>query len=464
MLKPAYILFILGIFILSIAAGKFSSSTDFLISLIAIAGIIFTMISFRRPEHGLIILIFAMLLSPEIILARFPGRAVVVRLDDYLLFILFITWLAYMSVKRETGVFQKTPLNFPITVYIIICIVFTGRAMVLGFVNPAKSSFYVIKYIEYFALYAMVVNIVKDHRFLKQILISALVTYLIVNVYAYVLVAKGVPRIYAPFDYDVAFKSGESAALGGYLLVIMPVILALFCYGPSTKFSYTMLGFFLFSLIPFAYTLSRASFLAFVPMYLVIIALATKRRLPLILMILVGLIFAPIFFPKTTKDVTNRITETFQGADMESKSVVGVRIKETSALLRLQNWNKALTDWAVKQPFFGFGITGVGLVDAQYPLIIGELGFIGLGVFLWLLYSVLVNAIRIYNSMDYWLAKALALGLIAAEVALLFQSIAVNTFITVRIAEPFWLLVAIVMVLPGLYPSKKVPKASLVGI
>jgi len=458
MLKPTYLLSILGIFIFSILAGKFITSANFLIPLLGIFGIIFTLISFRNPKHGLIILVFAMLLSPELILARLPGREVALRFDDYLIFILFITWLAYMAVEKEVGVFQKTPLNFPIAVYVSICILFTARAMVLGFVNPVKSSFYVVKYIEYFALYLMVVNLVKDHRFLKQILISVLITYLIVNVYAYVLVAQGVPRIYAPFDVDVAAKSGESAALGGYLLVIMPVILALFCYGPTAKFSYSMLGLFLFSLVPFAYTLSRASFLAFVPMFLVILALTTKRRLALTLMIMGGLIFSPIILPKATKDVTSRITETFQGADMESKSVAGVQIKETSALLRIQNWNKAINDWAVKQPFFGFGITGVGLVDTQYPLVIGELGLVGLGVFLWLLFSVMVNAVRVYNSMDYWLAKALALGLIAGETALLFQSVAVNTFITIRIAEPFWLFTALVMVLPGLYPPRKVTK------
>ncbi|OGS23966.1 MAG: hypothetical protein A2297_01135 [Elusimicrobia bacterium RIFOXYB2_FULL_48_7] len=300
----------------------------------------------------------------------------------------------------------------------------------------------------------MIINIVKDEKYLKQVLVSILVTYVAVAVYAYVLVAQGVPRIYAPFDVDVAAKSGESAALGGYLLIIMSILLGLFCYAPTFRFSAIMMGLFVFALIPFIYTLSRASFFAFVPMCGAIL-LFTKRRRPVLAIALVaGLVFSPLIFPKAVKDVTSRITETFQGSDMESRSVAGVQIKETSALLRVQSWNKALTSWAATQPFFGYGVTGVGMVDTQYPLTIGELGLIGFGIFIWLLVSVLINAVRIYNSINHWLARGLSLGLVAATLALMTQAVAVNTFITIRIAEPFWMLVGLVIALPEIFPGE----------
>jgi hypothetical protein len=49
---------------------------------------------------------------------------------------------------------------------------------------------------------------------------------------------------------------------------------------------------------------------------------------------------------------------------------------------------------------------------------------------------------------DSDLDKALTLGLIAGQVALLSQPVAVNTFIIVRIMGPFWFLTALVVGIP----------------
>ena len=49
-----------------------------------------------------------------------------------------------------------------------------------------------------------------------------------------------------------------------------------------------------------------------------------------------------------------------------------------------------------------------------------------------------------YN--EGWI-KGFSLGMILALVALLAQGVGVNTFIIVRIMEPFWFLVALTMVL-----------------
>ena len=85
------ILFFIAAALVAVFAGKVITATNLVIPLVGVFGIFFTLISFSNPKHGLILLIYAMLLSPEIVLARLPGREVAIRFDDYLLVILFIT-------------------------------------------------------------------------------------------------------------------------------------------------------------------------------------------------------------------------------------------------------------------------------------------------------------------------------------------------------------------------------------
>ncbi len=447
-------IFLIIIFI-SLLFAKLIVSEKILMPLFLVGFIVFIFVSFVNIESGLIILVFSMLLSPEIKLAQLPGREVVVRFDDLILITLFVVWLAQMALKKELGLLTTTPINLPIFTYTLICILFTARAITLGYTKPVKSFFYVLKYIEYFFLFLMATNIVKEEKQLKHLLISALLTFLIVGIYGYTLIGK-VSRIWAPFDYDPVTMSGESAALGGYLLIVMSVLFGLFCYVPSTKFAIGFIGLIVFGLVPFAYTLSRASFFAFGPMCLSILFLTERKKLIFLGIMITGLVFAPIFFPGPTQDVLNRIQETFAGPGEQEQVILGLKIKETSAILRIESWKKALFKWLPEQPFFGYGVTGVGLVDTQIPLIIGELGLIGLFSFFWLIWSVGKNSLKVFKSMppENWIAKGLSLGLFCSLIALLFQSVAVNTFIIIRIMEPFWFLTALVMVLPEIYKRK----------
>jgi len=57
-----------------------------------------------------------------------------------------------------------------------------------------------------------------------------------------------------------------------------------------------------------------------------------------------------------------------------------------------------------KHPFFGYGVTGVGFVDGQYPLILGEGGIVGLIMFLWLIGATFKSAWRSFKGLadDDW--------------------------------------------------------------
>lgn len=97
-------------------------------------------------------------------------------------------------------------------------------------------------------------------------------------------------------------------------------------------------------------------------------------------------------------------------------------------------------------------------MDGQYFLILGELGLIGIGVFLWLVFTIFINALKALQSSRDEFTQGLSLGFLAGLIGLLTHALTANTFIIVRIMEPFWFLTAIVMALPELPEQEQTDK------
>ena len=75
-----YALFTLAIVPILILTAQSITATPFLITAV-IASIVVAVVTFHRPESGLIIVVFSMLLSPQIIVANIPGRELTLRVD-----------------------------------------------------------------------------------------------------------------------------------------------------------------------------------------------------------------------------------------------------------------------------------------------------------------------------------------------------------------------------------------------
>jgi len=98
--------------------------------LVYICAVVIFVVSFIRIDWGLYILIFSMLLSPEIIAGHTGSsslsRGVTLRLEDFLLVLIGVSWFARNAVMKELGLFLKTPLNKPILFYMLTCVLSTG--------------------------------------------------------------------------------------------------------------------------------------------------------------------------------------------------------------------------------------------------------------------------------------------------------------------------------------------------
>jgi O-antigen ligase len=124
----------------------------------------------------------------------------------------------------------------------------------------------------------------------------------------------------------------------------------------------------------------------------------------------------------------------------------GVRL-DTSTSARLESWQSALRDFP-EHPFLGYGVSGYRFLDAQIPRVLAETGLLGLSAFFYLLYSVLMMAVRRLRTATDPYDKGLIAGFLSGYIGLLVHSLGINTFIIVRIMEPFWFFAGIVAVLP----------------
>jgi len=449
-----YALFTLAIVPILILTAQSITATPFLITAV-IASIVVAVVTFHRPESGLIIVVFSMLLSPQIIVANIPGRELTLRVDDLLIIVMLLSWLAYTANDKDWKGFVKTPLDFNLLLLTVLYIATTGLGILSGNLNPLKSAFYMLKYLEYFVLFWVTANIVSTSKSLPKFLVSGAVTAIIVAIYAYSLMGK-VERVYAPFELG----GGEPASLAGYYLVVYGILSGFFLSSDNKRVRYFCVALAVFILPTFIKTFSRASYLAFVPMSLTMLLLTKKRKGSFALILILGAILFPIFFGGLYQDMVNRVNSTFIGTSSMSRgeSLANRQIRDPSATDRIDSWKwvikeRLTTD--VKSLLIGRGITGVGFIDGQVFTFLGEIGILGTIVFYWLMFKILLISHHTYKTIEDDTVKGLSLGLIGALVGLLFQSATTNTFIIVRINEPLWFLTALVMIAPELYAVER---------
>jgi O-antigen ligase len=144
-----------------------------------------------------------------------------------------------------------------------------------------------------------------------------------------------------------------------------------------------------------------------------------------------------------------RIAFTFMQPEAKGQIQFGKVRLDTSASARIIGYKQGLSDWR-KSPIMGYGVTGHHFMDAQYPRILVETGIVGMLAFAWLVYTLFHVGLSTWRYAQDDLLRGLSAGLIAGFVGLLVHAIGANTFIIVRIMEPFWFLAGIVIALASI--------------
>jgi hypothetical protein len=446
------IVYILLLFVFLIIAVYVYQLPPYLPLLLMISISLF-LVALLKPDFALVVLIVSMLLSPELQVGGIAGRNVVFRYDDALIFVIFFGWLSRIAINKEISLLRPTPLNTPIIIYIAISVFSSLLGALEGHVRLQQSFFYITKYVEYYILFFMVANNIRSLRQTKMFTMVLIITCLAVCVYAWVHI-HSMARVSAPFEGE----SGEANTLAGYLLFMMSITLGLFLYENRVKWQILYLGVTAFMVPPFLFTLSRGTWIAFFPMSLMMMAL-TKRGKGIIMLALLSLFFLlPVLSPQAVKD---RIAETFitDQANLHQYNVLGKKFAlAQSGEDRVETWGEAFKVW-VKRPFLGYGVPASSIVDNQYARVIREVGTIGFAVYIWLFVRIFKAGQRSFlETKGNNFAQGLSLGFLAGFVGLLFQSFSAETFILIRIMEPFWFVAAMVLVI------RELPEISQAGV
>jgi hypothetical protein len=429
---PLFLFLFFAFFVLLVLVGY--SVQD--VSIVIIAILVFVA-AFLNIDFALLILVFSMLLSPELTLAHMPERDVVLRFDDIFLVVVFFGWMAKMALNKELGMLRKTSLNLPIVSFILVYLISTGLGVFSGTVTPLKGVFYLLKYVEYFLLYFMVSNVIRSKQQVKLFLSCLLLVCVITCLYANVTLAQ-FGRATSPFDR-------EANTLGGYLVFILGVTGGLFLYNRSSQRQLVLLGIIGLAIWTLMHTLNRGGYVAFFAVILALLVLTRRRKHVLVIVSLLALLLVPQLLPQK---VTSRVRSTFVKGHVYSSKHTAVPLDD-SATARLVGLDRVFQLWKTS-PLFGYGATGVGFTDMQYALVLGETGIVGSVVFLWLLLKIFGTSMAVFKKEEGDWEKGLALGLMAALAGILVHSFSANSFIIIRIMEPFWFVTAIVVALPYL--------------
>lgn len=411
--------------------------------------------SFVRGTEGLYLIIFGMLFSPEVGGSMGTGRAtgegsnMVVRLEDIIMLAVVAGWILRSAYSHRRHGIINTKVNAAIWIYMGASIIATLLGTIQGSVRSFVSGlFNNLKYFEYFLLFFMILAHVRAEKVIKNMLRALFIVFFLAMIYGYTQIAPH-KRVCAPFDT-------EPNTFGGYIVLIMSLAggIALQCKSIKTRF--IMIFLILFGLTPLMFTLSRASYMGFIFSGAAFIAISSKR----LIIFAVAMIFVAImaFGMNILPDrVQERISGTFE-RENQYHVAIGTVDLDASASARIISYQIALKRW-VKSPIFGYGVTGTHFIDGQYPRLLAETGIVGLSAFLYMLWRLIMAIKKVYNDARDPMLKGAALGFLCGIIGMIGHGFSANTFIIVRIAEPFWLIAALVLLIPVVEENQRAETA-----
>jgi len=447
------------VFVLCIVVAYILSTMSTYLVVGAVLGIVLFAIGFLYPCAALYILIFSMLLSPEFGSRDISGEGFTIRFEDIFLIIMGLAWLARSAIYKDISLVMHSQFTFPIVMYSLVCLVSTAVGFIRGDVRfPLTGALFVLKYFEYFFVFFIVMNNVHSRKQLRILLFALFITYFIVVIIGFSQIPSG-GRITAPFEG----QNGEPNTLGGYLVIMLSLNLA-FLLNSRTMFRKVILGGLGFlGFVALLFTLSRASWLAAFFMYMTFIMLSRYRK-TLIVLLVFGAVISPYLLPDA---VINRVLYTFgtqqdqANYKMYQKYIKSKPVEyDTSTQARLNSMKKALSDFT-RRPLFGYGVTGHSFLDAQFHRVLVETGMLGFVAFLYLLLIIGRNLFRMFSIYrEDNLYHSLAIGAFCGFIGLVAHSFGTNTFIIVRIMEPFWCIAGLTMAIPHIISQETSDEAA----
>lgn len=395
-----------------------------------------------RVDLGVAILVVAMLLSPEIFTGHeYSGeRPLNVRYDDVLILVIFVGVVVKQAFEGKQALWRSSPINAGIMAYFGICLVSTLLALRANL--PAwdkRDAFFTMgKMTEFYMVYVLTGNALRTRDDIRRQLTLFFIVASIVCIYG-LFSMRWEERIGAPFEAG----GSEPNTLGGYLTIVITTAASLYAYAPTRKKRFLFMCIAILGVIPFLFTLSRASYIALI---VSMVTVGILGRKPLILVAVVAtLIMSPLLMPNEVKD---RVNYTFQRGAGERLVIAGIDTGlqvDKSTHERVYVWRKVGYILHVA-PWFGGGVSWESVMDSQYARVILETGLFGLAAFVFLQWRLLKNAYEARKWSRDWFMRAVGLAAIGCSIGMIVHALGTISFLIIRIMEPFWFVMALAAV------------------
>ena len=384
----------------------------------AIGALFVYFLTFVDIVLGLAILIGCVGLSPEIVL----GGVRHLRLEDFLIPSLLMAWLLRAGQRREP--LALVGIGGPALAYLVALTISAVVGVATGTTTPMGVLELMGKYMEYFALFLLIINNIRTEQEFK-----ALVLFSVMVAVASALLSSGSALTNPSIGSKVQGPLGETANIyGGYLIINISMAMGLFLHAPTPNLRIASSAAMVLLGIPLLHTYSRTSSVSLAAA-LFIFGVLRERRVMLLLMILAALV--PIIAPESVLNHLGTVLGLATGANPPSWAA------------RVEAWEGAVPHVLGASPLIGFGPGSVrrGDIDCEYVRALVDTGILGLGAFVWLLVRTLRIAFVRYGEIEGpGFHKGVSAGFLIAFFSLCIHAVAATSFTAIRTAEMFMIL------------------------
>ncbi|MDP3731775.1 MAG: O-antigen ligase family protein, partial [Candidatus Omnitrophota bacterium] len=353
-----------------------------------------------------------------------------------------VTSLAKKVLKKQR-LFTATPLNIPLLLlFLMTCLSFINS---INYFDTLKGG--VFRLIGYILIFFVMVEEIKGPRHIKRIIfaISSGIILASFDGLWQILTGRDFIRGYAPViniglvRATAAFK--DSNLLGIYLSAFAPLILGLNPYYFKNK-KIVFIFVSLISLIGIIITYSRPTLLA---IYIALLFLSiVKRDKRIIYFLIMILLIAPFILPQSVKNWAKEVEYSPLRFMCNDDRIAVYRnslnmIKDhpfigLGANTYMKNYKK------YREPVEYRNIVTKDYMYAHNNFLhmAAEIGLIGLGIFIWLLYELFMESKNIYRNLDDGYLKIVSLSLSACLIAFLVNGLTESSLYYSRVAIIFW--------------------------
>ena len=415
-------------FLIGMACGTISIFAPAEYVVFGIASIIAIHAVVVSPEAGVIGICLTLPFLPTMVLA------------GLVCLVLFSSVMKFLCGKR---VFKLSLIDLPIFVFAILTL-FGGI-----FTRSSTSLKKMLLMICFMAAYFIVKNLIRSSALLKKCLSATAFSGALVSLYGILENFVGTPSViwqdmsdFGEIKGRVVSTFANPNVLGEYLILIIPITVALAITSKSLKERFAFACGAAFDIFCLVLTWSRGAWLGFAVSTVVFLLLADKRCFT------AGILLLPpaAVALSLSGSVMNRITSIFTHSDTSSSYRIGIWKGVLKMLGKVFHYGIGIGEGAFAAVYPSYALRGIETAPHSHSLylqIITELGISGAVVFFIFLFLLAQINISHIASPDSKSSKLIEIGIFCGLIAFLVQGMTDYVWYNYRIFLMFWIVVGL---------------------